>query len=167
MIPARNCHQFTLMLGIAPLVLAPVSEDFGRRPLLLVLTPLIVLLFLPQALAPNITSVALGRLFQGCVARLVCRFDEGLQLRFKESRMGASIEGPIVAGVLADVYKASDRGAAFGFYSLCAFLCGLPPPKLMPAGQCRFFRAWGWTVELQLDRGEHGMARRLLDSSAL
>lgn len=49
-----SSFAFLVMLGIGPLVLAPVSETFGRRWMLVSLTFLICLLFLPQALAPNV-----------------------------------------------------------------------------------------------------------------
>lgn len=79
------------MLGIGPLVLAPISETFGRRWMLVSLTLVICLLFLPQALAPNVEAIIITRLFQG-----IC----------------ACIEGPVAAGVVAEYVLSLPRSAA-------------------------------------------------------
>jgi MFS family permease len=45
---------FVVMLGVGPLLLAPLSETFGRRNLYLVCFTIFTLLQIPTALAPNI-----------------------------------------------------------------------------------------------------------------
>ena len=45
---------FVVSLGIGPLILAPLSETFGRRPLYLTCFSTFALLQIPTALSPNI-----------------------------------------------------------------------------------------------------------------
>jgi MFS family permease len=54
--------------AIAPLVLAPISEQFGRRGMMLVSSVVFTLCFIPQALAPNIAIVIVFRGLQGAAA---------------------------------------------------------------------------------------------------
>lgn len=62
---------------------------------------LIVILFLPQALAPNISSLSISRLFQGTAA---------------------SIEGPHVAGIISDLFhRDGGRGIAMATFTLVVF----------------------------------------------
>ena len=44
---------YVVMLGIGPLILAPLSETFGRRMLYLVCFGVFALLQIPTALSPN------------------------------------------------------------------------------------------------------------------
>jgi hypothetical protein len=60
----------------------------------------IALLFIPQALAPNVVAIILTRFFQGTMA---------------------CIEGPVAAGVVADLFPKSSRSV------------GLPPPPPPPS----------------------------------
>ena len=88
-------------MGLAPLLLAPISESFGRKKLLIACMFLIVVLFLPQSLAPNITSLSVSRLFQGTAA---------------------SVEGPVVAGIITDLYsREGGRGTAMSTFTLFVF----------------------------------------------
>jgi MFS family permease len=54
--------------AIAPLMLAPISEQFGRRGMMLASTIVFTLCFIPQALAPNIAIVIAFRGLQGAAA---------------------------------------------------------------------------------------------------
>ncbi|KAI9933682.1 hypothetical protein MW887_008155 [Aspergillus wentii] len=57
----------TYMLGLAIgcLILAPLTELYGRRPVYLITTALFALLIIPVALAPNIEAVFISRFFGG------------------------------------------------------------------------------------------------------
>jgi MFS family permease len=48
---------FVVFLGLGPLVLAPLSETFGRRKLYLVCFTLFALLQIPTALSPNVGTL--------------------------------------------------------------------------------------------------------------
>jgi MFS family permease len=49
------------MLGIGPLILAPLSETFGRKPLYLSCFTVFALLQIPTALAPNLPFLVVVR----------------------------------------------------------------------------------------------------------
>ena len=56
---------FVIMLGIGPLVLAPLSETFGRRKLYVVCFGLFSLLQIPTALSPNLGALIACRTLAG------------------------------------------------------------------------------------------------------
>lgn len=62
-IGATTC--FVLTLGFGPLILAPLSETFGRRKLYLVCFSLFSLLQIPTALSPNVGTLITLRTFSG------------------------------------------------------------------------------------------------------
>lgn len=57
--------SFVLLLGFGPLILAPLSETFGRRKLYLVCFSLFSLLQIPTALSPNVETLITLRAFSG------------------------------------------------------------------------------------------------------
>jgi MFS family permease len=59
-----------------------------------------MILFLPQALAPNVASIIASRFVQGTFA---------------------CIEGPVAAGVVADLFPKAVRGPAMGTFVLTVF----------------------------------------------
>lgn len=56
---------FTLTFGIAPLVLAPLSEVYGRKWVVIVSSGFFCIWHIPQALANNITCLAVVRFLAG------------------------------------------------------------------------------------------------------
>ncbi len=56
---------FVVFLGLGPLVLAPLSETFGRRKLYLVCFSVFALLQIPTALSPNVESLIAVRAISG------------------------------------------------------------------------------------------------------
>jgi MFS family permease len=56
---------FLVLLGIGPLVLAPLSETFGRRKLYLVCFTIFALIQIPTALSPNIEALVIFRALSG------------------------------------------------------------------------------------------------------
>lgn len=57
--------SFVLSLGFGPLILAPLSENFGRRKLYLVCFSFFSLLQIPTALSPNIETMITLRTISG------------------------------------------------------------------------------------------------------
>ncbi|KAM0754246.1 MFS general substrate transporter [Meredithblackwellia eburnea MCA 4105] len=118
---------YQLMLGVGPLFLAPLSESFGRRPMLCVLSFIIMLLFLPQALAPNFASILATRFFQG---------------------IGGSVEGPVVAGIVADVKAKKDRGTAMATFVVAVYAGnGLGP---VCSNWIAYKVNWHWVYWMQM-----------------
>lgn len=56
---------FVVLLGIGPLILAPLSETFGRRRLYLVCFSIFAILQVPTALSPNIETLLVVRTVSG------------------------------------------------------------------------------------------------------
>ncbi|GAA5862316.1 hypothetical protein JCM8547_007601 [Rhodosporidiobolus lusitaniae] len=116
-----------LMLGVGPLLLAPISETFGRRPMLLILTFLITLLFLPQALAPNYASICATRFFQGAMG---------------------SVEGPVIAGVVADLWPKVNRGRAMAVFVVAVYSGNACGPSI--SAWVAYKLSWHWVYWLQM-----------------
>lgn len=57
--------SFVVFLGIGPLILAPLSETFGRRKLYLVCFSIFAILQIPTALSPNIATLIGVRAISG------------------------------------------------------------------------------------------------------
>lgn len=60
--------SYLVACAFAPLILAPISEQFGRRGMMLISSFLFTLCYIPQALAPNIALVIVFRGVQGAAA---------------------------------------------------------------------------------------------------
>lgn len=56
---------FVISLGVGPMILAPLSETFGRRKLYLVCFSIFTLLQIPTALSPNVATLIILRTFSG------------------------------------------------------------------------------------------------------
>ena len=56
---------FVVFLGLGPLVLAPLSETFGRRMLYLSCFSIFAILQIPTALSPNVESLIAVRTLSG------------------------------------------------------------------------------------------------------
>jgi MFS family permease len=59
---------YLVVCAFAPLILAPISEQFGRRGMMLISSIVFTLCYIPQALAPNIIMVIVFRGLQGAAA---------------------------------------------------------------------------------------------------
>ncbi|KAI9745245.1 MAG: hypothetical protein M1818_001523 [Claussenomyces sp. TS43310] len=88
---------FVIMLGVGPLVLAPLSETFGRKKLYLVCFSAFSLLQIPTALAPNIKVLITLRTIAGFFGSI-----------------GIANGG----GTISDMYAPSERAGIFGWYLL-------------------------------------------------
>ncbi|GAA6017150.1 hypothetical protein JCM10207_002552 [Rhodosporidiobolus poonsookiae] len=122
-----SSFAYQLMLGVGPLFLAPISETFGRRPMLVALTAIITVLFLPQALAPNYASLCATRFFQGACG---------------------SVEGPVISGIVADMWPKRTRGRAMAIFVATVFAansCGVVISTWMAERV-----SWRWIYWLQM-----------------
>ncbi|GAA6042758.1 hypothetical protein JCM8097_007461 [Rhodosporidiobolus ruineniae] len=122
-----SSFTYLAMLGIGPLILAPVSETFGRRPQIVICTAIITILFIGMALAPNIACLSILRLIQGTAA---------------------SVEGPVAAGVVADLWPKRVRGPAMGLFVLTVFTANATGP--LCANWIAFKLNWHWVYWIQM-----------------
>lgn len=88
---------FVIMLGIGPLILAPLSETFGRRTLYLTCFTVFSLLQLPTAFSPNIETMIALRTLSGFFGSV-----------------GIANGG----GTLSDMFDPEERAGVFGWYLL-------------------------------------------------
>lgn len=88
---------FVVMLGIGPLILAPMSETFGRRKLYLVCFACFTLLQIPTALAPNVAFLISVRSIAGFFGSI-----------------GIANGG----GTISDMFVSDERAGVFGWYLL-------------------------------------------------
>ncbi|KAI9671668.1 MAG: hypothetical protein M1831_003196 [Alyxoria varia] len=88
---------FVVLLGIGPLILAPLSETFGRRKIYLVCFTIFSLLQIPTALSPNIETMIVVRTFSGFFGSV-----------------GIANGG----GTVSDMFPPSERAEVLGVYLL-------------------------------------------------
>lgn len=88
---------FVMMLGIGPLILAPLSETFGRRTLYLTCFTIFSLLQIPTAFSPNIETMIVLRTISGFFGSV-----------------GIANGG----GSLSDMFFPEERAGVFGWYLL-------------------------------------------------
>ncbi|KAI5121869.1 hypothetical protein M0805_001077 [Coniferiporia weirii] len=90
---------YVLGFAIFPLILAPLSEEFGRQPLYIVTTFIYMIMHLGIALAKNIESVIVFRLIAGAAG---------------------STGSTMVGGTIADIWAPHERGLPMAAFSIAA-----------------------------------------------
>jgi multidrug resistance protein len=100
---------FVLMLGIGPLLLAPMSEAFGRRIVYIVCFSIFTLLQITAALAPNIAMLITVRTISGFFGSV-----------------GIANGG----GTINDMFPSSGRARVYGWYLLGPLLGPVLGPLL-------------------------------------
>ena len=88
---------FVVFLGIGPLILAPLSETFGRRRLYLTCFSIFTLLQIPTALSPGVATLIAVRTVSGFFGSV-----------------GIANGG----GTISDMFKPEERAGVFGWYLL-------------------------------------------------
>ncbi|GAA5900772.1 hypothetical protein JCM5296_004891 [Sporobolomyces johnsonii] len=117
---------FTLTFGAAPLILAPLSEVYGRSFIYLVSAIGFTIWFIPQAVATNIETVLVTRFLSG-----IC----------------GSTAVSLVGGTLADVFRGHERGTPMALFSYAAFgATGLGPVCFGYLSQIKGFRYVNWVL---------------------
>lgn len=92
---------FVLAFGIGPMFLAPLSEQFGRRPVLIGSMVFYFAFAFASAFAQNAATMLAGRMLSG---------------------LGASAPLVLTGGVLANVWDEKDRGIPLALFSQTLFL---------------------------------------------
>ncbi|KAK6513479.1 hypothetical protein TWF281_005103 [Arthrobotrys megalospora] len=89
----------TYLLGLAfsPLILAPLSEMYGRRTLYTTCMAVFIILSIPLCLAKNITTIIAVRFLAACAGAVTLA------------------NGP---GTLADIFRPEDRSTAFAVFAI-------------------------------------------------
>ncbi|ORY75032.1 MFS general substrate transporter [Leucosporidium creatinivorum] len=118
---------FPLGFGLAPLVLAPFSEAYGRYPMYVCSSIVYCIFFLPITLGKNIATVIVARLIGG---------------------LAASTGSTLVGGTVADLFITAERGLPMSIFSFCAFAgTGLGPAVM---GYVEQYLGWRWISWIQM-----------------
>lgn len=118
--------MYILGLAVGPLVLAPLSEYYGRNPVYIVSWGTLVIFQIPVALAPNLATVIVCRLIQGC---------------------GGSSPVTNTGGTISDVWARDSNGFAMAIYGLSSTFG--PPFSLVILGYLaavKGFRIMSWAL---------------------
>lgn len=108
---------YVVMLGIGPLVLAPLSETFGRRRLYIVCFGVFTVLQVPTALSPNLATLLVCRTLAGFFGSAL--FSHRWKWLFGLTRLitaGVGIANG--GGTIKDMFVADERAGVFGWYLL-------------------------------------------------
>lgn len=91
-----------LSIGVAftPLLLAPLSEIFGRQPIFMSSAAIFGLLYIPAALTPTFTGFLIVRFLQGCLA---------------------SVGNSMVGGTVSDIFPSKKRGLPMSLFALSIY----------------------------------------------
>ena len=118
---------FCLGFSLAPMILAPVSEIWGRYPVFVAAGTVWVAFQAACALVTTIEGMLVCRFFIGC---------------------GASVFSSVFGGVLADLWRKEDRNTPMSFFS-GAVLMGTAAGPLVTAGMVDVIdngtTAWRWS----------------------
>lgn len=129
--------SFVIALGVGPLILAPLSETFGRRRIYLSCFTIFTLLQIPAALSWNLPFLITIRAFSGFFGS-ECH-GSSLNLQTHNS-IGVAIANG--GGTISDMYEPSQRASILGIYLLGPLL----GPTLGPVigGVILQFLNWRW-----------------------
>jgi multidrug resistance protein len=118
---------FVIGFGVGPLVFAPLSEIYGRKPVYVLTIAVAVVFEIPCAVAQNIGTL------------LVCRFIDGVAF---------SAPMTLVGGTLADLWRNEERGIPMAAFSAAPF----SGPSLGPliGGFLGDAAGWRWLYWIQL-----------------
>ncbi|KAF2089142.1 MFS general substrate transporter [Saccharata proteae CBS 121410] len=111
--------MYILGFAVGPLLLAPLSEYFGRNPVYIVSWGLLVVFQIPLALAPNIGTV------------IVCRFIQGFF-------GGAPLTN--TGGTISDLWARNECGYAMAVYGVSS--TAAPPFALIVSGYIVLEKGW-------------------------
>ena len=119
--------MFVIGFGVGPLVFAPLSEMYGRKPVYIVTLAFAVIFVIPCAVAPNIGTL------------LVCRLIDGIAF---------SAPMTLVGGTLADLWRSEERGVPMAVFSAAPF-CG-PAIGPLVGGFLSDAAGWRWLYWIQM-----------------
>ncbi|KAI4231748.1 MAG: hypothetical protein LQ349_005415 [Xanthoria aureola] len=118
---------FVMGLGLGPMILSPLSEFYGRKPIYVVSFSFFLVWLIPCALAQNIETM------------LVARFLDGL---------AGSAFLSVAGGTIGDLFDRSQLQAPMMIYSASPFIG--PPVGPIVAGFINYYTSWRWTFYVLL-----------------
>jgi MFS family permease len=131
---------YVAMLGIGPLILAPLSETFGRKILYLGCFGAFTVLQIPAALSPNVATLITARTITGFFGSMSSLQTKCRNLGDSNDRTGVGIANG--GGTISDMYDPSERAGIFGWYLLGPLLGPTIGPLL--GGTIMQNLTWPW-----------------------
>lgn len=118
---------FVAGIAVGPMLLAPLSEFYGRRPVYLVSFVMFVLWIVPSAVARNIWTMIVGRFFDG---------------------LAGSAFLSVAGGTVGDVFAQRELHLPMTIYSAAPFV----GPSLGPllGGFINSWADWRWTYYVMI-----------------
>ncbi|KAF2165945.1 hypothetical protein M409DRAFT_66886 [Zasmidium cellare ATCC 36951] len=113
--------MYILGFAIGPMVLAPLSEYFGRSPVYICSWFFLVVFQIPLALAPNIGTIIICRLIAG---------------------FGGSAPLTNTGGTVSDLWSRNESGYAMMLYGVSSTFS--PPMALVISGYIALEKSWHW-----------------------
>lgn len=119
----------TFVLGIAfgPMLLGPMSEFYGRRPIYLVSWLMFVIWIIPEAVGTNIATIIVGRFFDGFA--------------------GSSFLA-VAGGTVGDLFRKHELQAPMALFAVAPFLGPTSGPLV--GGFINYYIDWRWTYYVLL-----------------
>ncbi|PCH02191.1 Major facilitator superfamily domain, general substrate transporter [Penicillium occitanis (nom. inval.)] len=112
---------FTVGFALAPMILAPLSEINGRRPIFLTTGVLFVVFSICCGVTKSFAGMMVSRFLAGCAG---------------------STFSAIIGGVVADMYRREDRNTPMTFFTTFVVIgCGLGP---LVSGYISQNASWRW-----------------------
>lgn len=119
--------MFVLGISLGPMLLSPLSEFYGRRPIYLVSWTMYIIWIIPQADAKNIPTVIVGRFFDG---------------------LSGSAFLAVSAGTVGDLFNRDELQGPMLMFSLAPFVGPAIGPVM--GGFINYFTDWRWTYYVLL-----------------
>uniref|UniRef100_A0A8H7NQ59 Major facilitator superfamily (MFS) profile domain-containing protein n=1 Tax=Bionectria ochroleuca TaxID=29856 RepID=A0A8H7NQ59_BIOOC len=119
--------MFVLGISLGPMLLSPLSEFYGRRPIYLVSWTMYIIWLIPQAVAKNIPTVIVGRFFDG---------------------LSGSAFLAVSAGTVGDLFNRDGLQGPMLMFSLAPFVGPAIGPVM--GGFINYFTDWRWTYYVLL-----------------
>ncbi|VUC37055.1 unnamed protein product [Clonostachys rosea] len=119
--------MFVLGISLGPMLLSPLSEFYGRRPIYLVSWTMYIIWLVPQAVARNITTVIIGRFFDG---------------------LSGSAFLAVSAGTVGDLFDRDGLQGPMLMFSLAPFVGPAIGPVM--GGFINYSTNWRWTYYVLL-----------------
>lgn len=118
---------FVIGIAIGPMLLGPLSEFFGRRPIYLVSWSMFLIWIIPSAVAQNIATMIVARFFDG---------------------LAGSAFLSVAGGTVGDLFARQDLQAPMLVFSMAPFI----GPSLGPlvGGFINYYTSWRWTYYVLL-----------------